>query len=61
MKSSKTLPNVDELKKVMWEKALSVSHALDLKEYNSLMLSWDKWIDDNRWSDVIQRSTILNY
>jgi hypothetical protein len=26
IKNSKTLPNRDELKKVMWEKALSESH-----------------------------------
>jgi hypothetical protein len=40
----------------MWEKALSVSHAFDLQENNSLMLSWDKWIDDKRWSNGIPKS-----
>jgi len=49
--NSNNLPSRDDIKKVMWEKALSISHALDLQEFNSLMLSWDKWIDDKRWSD----------
>ena len=56
IKNAITLPNRDEIIKAMWEKAFSVSHALDLKEFNSLMLSWDKWIDDTRWSDGIPKS-----
>ncbi|SDN05868.1 hypothetical protein SAMN04487897_101935 [Paenibacillus sp. yr247] len=56
IKNANTLPSRDEIKKAMWEKALSVSHALDLQEFNSLTLSWDKWIDDKRWSDGIPKS-----
>jgi hypothetical protein len=56
MKNIKSLPNRDDLKKVMWENASSISHALDLQDYNSLMLSWDKWIDDKRWSNGVLKS-----
>lgn len=45
----KSLPNRSSLKKMMWSEARSISHSLDLKEFGSLALSWDKWIDDERW------------
>lgn len=46
----KSLPNRSSLKKMMWSEAKSISHSFDLKEFGSLTLSWDKWIDDERWS-----------
>lgn len=40
----------------MWDGAKSISHAFDLKEFNNLMLSWDKWIDDERWNENVKKS-----
>lgn len=40
----------------MWDGAKSISHSFDLKRFDNLMLSWDKWIDDNRWSSNLRKS-----
>lgn len=59
--SLNALPSRKELKKVMWEHANNISHALDLKEFNCLMLSWDKWLDDNRWSGLGKSYEHINF
>lgn len=46
------LPNVDELVKVMWLKGVNFSRVGEkdsLINGTSLSLSWDKWLDDERW------------
>lgn len=47
------LPEINELAEAMWSKGVSFSHAGDNSRFkfcNTLALSWDKWIDDIRWS-----------
>jgi hypothetical protein len=55
------LPKRDEIKNVMWEQANNISHSLDLSEFNSLMLSWDKWIDDSRWVNINKSKEHVNF
>jgi hypothetical protein len=52
----KGLPTRNEMKKIMWEQANNISHSLDLKKYNALTLSWDKWLDDSRWAGNVNKS-----
>lgn len=55
------LPFPNEIQVVMWEQANSISHAFDLKEFNSLMLSWNKWVDDNRWKKSNKSFEHINF
>lgn len=45
----------------MWAGGRNISHAFDLKEFNSLMLSWDKWIDDERWKGNAKSFEHINF
>ena len=55
------LPSRNEIQEVMWEQANNISHAFDLKEFNSLMLSWNKWLDDNRWKKSNKSFEHINF
>ena len=46
------LPSIDDLVEKMWKTGVSYSKASDSSEFKNcttLSLSWDKWIDDERW------------
>lgn len=50
----KKIPKMSELVEIMWKKDISVSrignqHTLRRNGY--LTLSWDKWLDDERWEE----------
>lgn len=48
----KCLPKVDELVEIMWHKGVNLSRVGEediLIKGTSLSLSWDKWLDDERW------------
>lgn len=52
IKDKSCLPNVDELVEIMWEMGINLSRVGELnslKNGYSLSLSWDKWLDDERW------------
>ena len=55
------LPSRLEIQEVMWEQANNISHAFDLKEFSSLMLSWNKWLDDNRWGNSNKSFEHINF
>ncbi len=57
----KALPSRSLMKEVMWEQANNISHGFDLKEFDSLMLSWDKWLDDSRWSGLNKSFEHINF
>lgn len=47
------LPTADELVAKMWKDGVNVSRVgwqESLRESTGLTLSWDKWLDDKRWS-----------
>lgn len=49
----KKIPLLDELTEVMWKKGVNVSRMgtyQHLLEGEEICLSWDKWLDDKRWS-----------
>lgn len=46
------LPKVDELVDIMWKKGVHISRVGQQDSLiigTSLTLSWDKWLDDERW------------
>ncbi len=48
------LPEVDELVEIMWKKGVDISRVGQqdsLINGTSLTLSWDKWLDDERWRE----------
>lgn len=52
VKDKNCLPTVDELIEVMWKKGVNISRVGgqdSLRNGTSLSLSWDKWLDDERW------------
>lgn len=60
----KALPRTFELASIMWEKDISLSRsgdAIDLKNCTTLALSWDKWINDKRWSGKTKSSELIYF
>ncbi|UTR14126.1 hypothetical protein MM221_16315 [Salipaludibacillus sp. LMS25] len=52
IKDKNCLPKVDELVEIMWQKGVNLSRVGEqdsLTNGTSLSLSWDKWLDDERW------------
>jgi hypothetical protein len=52
IKNRKRLPKMDELVEVMWKQDISLSRVGNqdsLRKGTYLTLSWDKWLDDERW------------
>jgi hypothetical protein len=52
IKDKNCLPKVDELVGIMWQKGVNLSRVGEqdsLIKGTSLSLSWDKWLDDERW------------
>jgi|GEM_PF-2100627 len=52
IEDKKCLPTVDELVEIMWQKGINLSRVGEqdsLTNGTSLSLSWDKWLDDERW------------
>jgi hypothetical protein len=52
IKDENCLPKVDELVEIMWKKGVNLSRVGErdsLINGTSLSLSWDKWLDDERW------------
>ena len=49
---SNCLPKADELVNIMWKKGVNISRIGQQDSLiigTSLTLSWDKWLDDERW------------
>jgi hypothetical protein len=54
LRSEDTLPSIKELIDVMWYENVSVSRVGNdelLRRGEEISLAWDKWIDDQRWSN----------
>lgn len=52
IKDKNCLPKVDELVEIIWQKGVNISRVGkqdSLINGTSLSLSWDKWLDDERW------------
>lgn len=53
LKDVDSLPTIEDLKRVMFYEGASVSRVGNdnlLRNGEEISLSWDKWIDDQRWS-----------
>jgi hypothetical protein len=53
-KNADSLPTIEELKSIMWYENASISRVGNdnlLRIGEEISLSWDKWIDDQRWSN----------
>jgi hypothetical protein len=49
-----TIPMIEELRQIMWDVDSSVSRVGNdshLKSGEEITLSWDKWVDDSRWTN----------
>lgn len=54
MKNANSIPSIEDLKRVMWYENASISRVGNddlLKSGEEISLSWDKWIDNQRWSN----------
>ena len=52
-----SFPSIEELKSIMWYENASISRVGNdklLRSGEEISLSWDKWIDDLRWSNHSQ-------
>lgn len=53
-KNKSEIPNVEQMLKYMWESGNNFSKSGNWKgsdRHTTLALSWDKWLDDSRWSN----------
>jgi hypothetical protein len=54
LKDVDSLPSIEDLKRIMWYENASISRVGNdslLRSGEEISLSWDKWIDDQRWSN----------
>lgn len=52
LKNADSLPSIEELRRIMWCDYVSISRVGNdnlLISGEEISLSWDKWIDDERW------------
>lgn len=64
VKGRKALPKTFELAAVMWKEGISLSRcgdAYEFKNCTTLALSWDKWIDDEKWSGKNKSSQLIYF
>jgi hypothetical protein len=59
-----SIPKIDDLKEIMWLVGSSVSRVgndTHLKSGEEVTLSWDKWIDDSRWTNHVKSKEYLYF
>ncbi|QKI80699.1 hypothetical protein [Kroppenstedtia eburnea] len=57
-------PNKEQLVKAMWEQDVNISIStfnLPLWKCDTFTLSWDKWLDDRRWSGLVGSKVNINF
>lgn len=59
-----SLPSIEEIKKIMWYESASISRVGNdnlFRRGEEISLSWDKWIDDQRWTNHVKSKEYIYF
>lgn len=64
IKQADTIPSIDDFKSIMWYEKASISRVGNdslFRRGEEISLSWDKWIDDPRWSNHVKSKEYIYF